>query len=276
MKKCIALFLCIFPLSLWAGDAATLHFLGFSKDGKYLAFEQYGVTDGNGAAYSSIYPVDVAKNDYVAKPFVQEGQPDATDPAALSQLRADNLAKAKAKLKELSITEDNQGTHVISHPLSDLGVDPHKVTFALGTPLAGMLYESFSLTLEEQAGKAECFGFGEAKQFKLTIQPTPLPTTITEMKPLESLAEAPTISTTPETTTSDKPVIENNETTVTTLQADQKIPDTRGCPLAYRIQDVYIYNGEYIAVFLNIFSPGFEGQNMRYIVVTGKFRDVQG
>ncbi|EIJ42603.1 putative secreted protein [Beggiatoa alba B18LD] len=291
MKKLLTLILCGLSLNLWAGDAANLHFIGFAQDGKTLAFEQYGVNDGNAAPYSTLYIVDVLKNDYLIKPFVKEGKPDSNDD--LEKLRTENKAVAQAKIKELGISDKNQGIQVISHPLSDLSADPHKVTFALGTPLTGLIYESFTLTLEEQAGKAECFGFGDAKQFTLSIQPTPQPEATPTLQPLESLnTPATTATTTPTPATTNNPTppttaeppattvettkTEEDTTGLVILQADKKIPETRGCPLAYRIQDVYIYNGEYIAVFINIFSPGFEGQNMRYIVVTGKFRDVQG
>ena len=49
-----------------AGDYANLNFIGFSKDGRYLAFEEYGIQDGSGWAYSKFYFVDVAKNAYAA------------------------------------------------------------------------------------------------------------------------------------------------------------------------------------------------------------------
>ena len=49
-----------------AGDFANLNFIGFSKDGRYLAFEEYGIQDGSGWAYSNFYFVDVAKNVYAA------------------------------------------------------------------------------------------------------------------------------------------------------------------------------------------------------------------
>jgi predicted secreted protein len=61
-----ALAVLMFGSIVRAGDYANLNFVGFSKDGRYLAFEEYGVQDGSGFPYSSYYFVDVAKNSFAA------------------------------------------------------------------------------------------------------------------------------------------------------------------------------------------------------------------
>ena len=67
MKKS---FLCtvavLFALSaLNAGDVASLVDKGFSSDGSYYVFGQYGKTDKKFQGWAEIYQVDIAKNDYV-------------------------------------------------------------------------------------------------------------------------------------------------------------------------------------------------------------------
>ena len=52
-------------LSLNAGDVASLVDKGFSSDGKYYVFGQYGKTDKKFQGWAEIYQVDIAKNDYV-------------------------------------------------------------------------------------------------------------------------------------------------------------------------------------------------------------------
>lgn len=52
-------------LSLFAGDVATFVDKGFSEDGKYYFFGQYGVTDKKYQGYAEIYQVDIEENDYV-------------------------------------------------------------------------------------------------------------------------------------------------------------------------------------------------------------------
>ncbi|MEJ8572682.1 DUF2259 domain-containing protein [Microbaculum marinum] len=46
------------PAVALAGDLARLEVLGFGSEGKYVAFEEYGVQDGSGFPYSTIYIVD--------------------------------------------------------------------------------------------------------------------------------------------------------------------------------------------------------------------------
>lgn len=51
--------------ALFAGDVATLVDGGFSADGKYYVFGQYGMTDKTYQGWAEIYQVDIEKNDYV-------------------------------------------------------------------------------------------------------------------------------------------------------------------------------------------------------------------
>ena len=66
MKKIMLLAILLFLEGLQAGDKAQFLSLGFSPDGKYFAFSQYGIQDGSGFPYADIYIVNVEKNTYVA------------------------------------------------------------------------------------------------------------------------------------------------------------------------------------------------------------------
>lgn len=48
-----------------AGDRALIDFIGFSEDGQYFAFEEFGVQDGSGFPYSNIYVLDVSADSWV-------------------------------------------------------------------------------------------------------------------------------------------------------------------------------------------------------------------
>jgi len=52
-------------MTLAAGDVATFVDKGFSEDGKYYVFGQYGRTDKKYQGWAEIYQVDIAKNDFV-------------------------------------------------------------------------------------------------------------------------------------------------------------------------------------------------------------------
>ena len=66
MKKSFvcSLFLIIGLSGLYAGDVATFVDKGFSEDGKYYVFGQYGVTDKKFQGWAELYQVDIAANDY--------------------------------------------------------------------------------------------------------------------------------------------------------------------------------------------------------------------
>ncbi len=50
--------------ALCAGDVATFVDKGFSEDGKYYVFGQYGKTDKKFQGWAELYQVDIAANDY--------------------------------------------------------------------------------------------------------------------------------------------------------------------------------------------------------------------
>lgn len=60
-------FAAFFAFALYAGDSAVLVDNGFSEDGKYYIFGQYGKTDKKFQGWAEIFIVDVAANDYVDK-----------------------------------------------------------------------------------------------------------------------------------------------------------------------------------------------------------------
>ena len=49
----------------FAGDVASFVDKGFTSDGKYYIFGQYGKTDKKFQGWAEIYQVDIAANDYV-------------------------------------------------------------------------------------------------------------------------------------------------------------------------------------------------------------------
>lgn len=69
MLKKIFFLICVFSLNvsiLLAGDVANFVNLGFSDNGKFFAFGEYGMQDKTYRSYAKIYIVDVAKNAFVS------------------------------------------------------------------------------------------------------------------------------------------------------------------------------------------------------------------
>ena len=206
---------------LRAGDLAELNFLGFSEDGARFAYEQFGVQDGSGFGYSQIYFVDAAKNAWAGPPVAVEDEKGES----LEAVRARARKAAEPSLQKFGVVAGNTGDHLLSHPMTDLGVEDRLAKFrSLSAP------EPYELRLEETPVKsAVCEERGQPAAL-LTVNLT----------------------------------FAGN---VRVLQKDIALPRSRGaCPGGYRVQDVYVYKNT-LAVFLNVYTAGFEGPDMRYLAL---------
>jgi predicted secreted protein len=88
-----------------AGDRAELNVLGYSRDLRYFAFEEFGVHDGSGGNYAHIYVVDLKTDSWVdGTPFStdQDGDPDQVAPD-LPAVRGKTLSLAATMLGDLKI-----------------------------------------------------------------------------------------------------------------------------------------------------------------------------
>jgi predicted secreted protein len=223
--------LVLLPGKLLAGDYAALNFIGFSKDGKYLAFEEYGTQDGSGFPYSNFYFVDVQKNSFVGKPFTfRIDNETATEAATRKKAR---LAVAK-RLQALKIVQGNTGKHIVSRLITDLA-------------------ETDTFKFAEEIGS-----FWHKGDYTLTLKKTEIKTTDCEVYELPTHLLNLTLK-------------DNEGDKTFVLQKDETLPKSRGCALDYRVQEIFMYEGR-IAVFINVFTPGFEGQDMSFMVVTGELK----
>ena len=229
------------PAAVFAGDYAKLNVIGFSKDGRYLAFEEFGTQDGSGFPYSNVYFVETAKNSYAAAPVkVRLDNEAATEGAA--RLKAKN--SAAANLKKFKIIAGNTGETVVSRLITDLNADRIEVGSDKKNQIVKFTdYRASSYFTDE---------------FELVLQ-----TSEVKIKACDY---------------SDLPVLKFDLTlrnvrndTEKLLQSDKSLPESRSCPLAYSIQNVYVYENR-IAVFLNVYSTGFEGPDMRFMTVTGVYK----
>ena len=51
--------LCLLATPAFAGDRALVDIIGYSQDADYFAFEEFGIQDGSGFAYSNVYVVNL-------------------------------------------------------------------------------------------------------------------------------------------------------------------------------------------------------------------------
>lgn len=283
MKKIVkmifaCLFLAVSAANLLAGDNANFKFIGFSGDGKFLAFEESGEWDGAGGEYATTYFINVEKNTFAVAPSVYEWGSDGEK----ESFRLPRLTRYKrgvaANLKKFRIERGNLGKLVAAHLLGDHSFDKSvlRETYYYekdGTAKNKMVpfYESEFLSPDYNPSRIVFTTIEypvnppNEEYYELKLNYTP-----TELKC--QLYAGDTGSTAKGIELTVKPNINHGDLPIQILQKDKSIPAIRQCPSSYSIEQVWFYDGK-MAVFLNYYKRGFEGDDMRYMVVTGKLDD---
>lgn len=239
-------YLALASLALWsfvttaahAGDASRIAPVGFSANGSYYAFVEYGTGDGSGLPYAKGFVVDVKKNAFVKTAVVPlESVP--TEAGAIKK------AIAGLNLKTYGITAGAiLGETLLSRPLTDKS--QYTSTTFINGPFpeggAGPTYRRYDILVAETptpaAADAFCDAFGGQGNnlVKVTLKG--------EDFQGSGVLEA-------------------------VLQDDKTLPKSRECASEYKVSQV-ILNGESLVVFLRYSRPGFEGPDHRHLVVTAK------
>jgi len=260
----IGALLAISTATALAGDAAARRIIGFSPDGAYFAFEQYGELDAGASAsgYSQIDIIDTRTDDFVGgKPIlVVDESEEAT--LTLEQARAQAAAKAKPILAKYAIASRGRQTasdrftfpgemvayadisrleQVSQKWLSPLYDETGISTIQLDEILANSTTDCSASFEDSQQGDKALQGdkTGKALGFRLTLQGQ-------DGKPFKTLHE------------------------------DKAVPGSRNCPTSYSLSESYQYRPSgkpaVIVVLVQRFSQGFEGRDRRFIAVTGQLR----
>ena len=146
-----------------AGDFATREIIGFSSDGSRFAFEEYGIQDGSGFPYSTIYVIDTRSDSWVAgSPFrawIDDEQ------ASVKEARGEAQEMAKMALIDITregiINATNQPLEVVDNP--------HRMTarpWPFNPPTSDRI--EFRLKEMEFYDEGLCKDLGGTKGFQLT------------------------------------------------------------------------------------------------------------
>lgn len=151
-----------------AGDRALADFIGFSENGRYFAFEEFGVQDGSGFPYSTIYVIDLSDDSWVpGSPYRYQSEDD-TETLALA--RNESAAMAAGTIADLGI---NQPADVIALNGDGEVGDGLTLNFAQPGYSPGETLDPYTLTLEVFDAKTpeDCAQFtGEPGQgYALTL-----------------------------------------------------------------------------------------------------------
>ncbi len=226
--------------SAFAADAAERAVHGFSPDGRYFAFEQYGVQDGSGFPYSDFFIIDLEGDKWV------EGTPIRVlledENRALGAARGEALSRARPLLDRLAIGEP--GIVLAGNVVYQAVSDPRR-----------MVFDPYYRSL----GNLEPVDAEDDDVITLSIEEIVLPSP--PGCPIDDTPKAGFVL--KRTQGPGKPV---------EIFRDKSIPASRGCAIAYSLSDVIAYGyGEsgYLrhVALISVFSYGFEGANRRFLAV---------
>jgi predicted secreted protein len=217
-----------------AGDRALIEFLGYSPDGKYFAFEQFGIQDGSGFAYSEIQVIDLVADKWTyGSPFLVRATEDNPD-RPLDEVRAEARQKAKDKLDEVKIGE----------PVEMLALIGDGVPSDDGRTLL------FSVP--------SCCGPGQTQDDRLTLTLSSFPAGSTadceSILGHKAMGYALTLG--------------DGSKTIELHRDGASIPRTRGCVMDYRLYGVIAPlsgQGPRLAI-ISVYPFGFEGPDRRFLV----------
>lgn len=219
-----------------AGDYASREIIGFSPDGGYFAFEQYGLQDGSGFPYSDIFIINTHGDAWVPGTPVRVLLKDEN--LDVEHARSQAKRNAQRLLKRFKIGAP--GEHLASNPRAEVSADPHRVAINAAynhTPPSEDIVR-FSLA-EKVLTSGECAKYSDLpiKGFRLTMQPK-----------------------------GKKAIV---------MQDDETLSKSRGCPLGYTFADIYRYrsdDAQTYVVLLHMQQHGFEGPDSRFLAVTRRLR----
>ena len=215
-----------------AGDRALLDIVGYSSDDRFLVFEEFGIQDGSGFAYSSIYAVDLIEDSWVVGTPVRAVASDENTP--LAELRDDAMAEAEELLVELDISVPADIIAMIGDGVP--GADGSTLRFGLPGYQPGAVRSDHELTLE--------------------TFPTTAASPCLQWFDQQPHGYALTLTT------------DGNERV---LHRDERLPRSRGCPQTYRIHAVAVpfgsAQGNGAVAILSAYPLGFEGPDRRFLAV---------
>jgi len=240
LKVILALMIAASPAL--AGDASTFKPLGFSKNGKYYAFAQSGTADGSGFAYASVAVIDVATDKFVASRdvVIDQGDEYVNPNVALEQ------AIREVRLNRFGIK-----------PGTNLGAD-----LLVRLPTDHSPYERaiFSFDFWAEGGASTSF-----PRYEVLVS-TQDGEDKTEGKFCTDL-----IGQAPQMLTLYLNGVSPGDQRQMLLHRDTTLPQSRNCVIGYQVQRVTAY-GDSLVVGLSYSELGFEGPNVRQMVVTSKFQ----
>jgi len=215
-----------------AGDRAQLDLIGYSRDGSYFAFEEFGIQDGSGFAYSSIYVVDLVDDSWAVGTPIRITAEEESVP--LTDIRAQARGKAASYIATLGIEVPAELVAMIG----DGAPGDDGLTLSFGLPGLGInpveAGHTLQLTRYGTSSATPCLEwFGSAPQgYALSIE---------------------------------------DEAGSRVVHRDDSLPRSRGCPVNYRLYGVVLPFApaplSHAVALISVYTFGFEGPDRRFLAV---------
>jgi len=214
-------------------DRSEFDLIGYSPDGKFFAFEEFGIQDGSGFPHSTIFIIDVAEDKWVAgAPYRTVVEDELGD---LHGARSLTRSAAQHALEALNIT----------HPAQILAFN------ADGEPPHPEL--SLPFNIPGHTGIDAMWG-----DYRLDISVFDAPSSDDCTPYLEDGSKGFALS-----------LADGALNTI--IYKDTNVPSSRGCPIAYRVtavaipfEDARLTNA---IALISVWAYGFEGPDRRFIAV---------
>jgi len=219
----------------FAGDRALLNVVGYSPDARYFTFEEYGIQDGSGFAYSSIYVVDLNEDRWVVgTPVVLQAESETESLADLRQRAWDEImprfTDLAIELPAIPAALNGDGSTEGDRKSLKFGAPGYVMSGAEPNPVIG----AYTLTLEEieSSSSLNCDDIldGPPLGYALTI---------------------------------------SDFGASRVIHRDRSLPRSRGCPTGYTIYGVYLPFGatdiSHGVALISVYTFGFEGANRRFV-----------
>lgn len=217
-----------------AGDAANFDPIGFSEDGRYFAYEEYGIQDGSGFPYDNIYVVDLIADKWVGTP-VRVRLDDET--ASLPAAREQAMEQAKGMLDKAALTTPAET--LLLNANGEVGANGAEVAFGMFGNGLDDVRNTFklSLTAFDSTSAQPCASYGmegPVQGFALTLADE-----------AGNSAE---------------------------IYRDGSVPASRGCVSDYRIHAVLSpfpagLSASPMVAVISVYSLGFEGPDRRFVTI---------
>ena len=217
-----------------AGDAANFDPIGFSEDGRYFAYEEYGIQDGSGFPYDNIYLVDLIEDKWVGTP-VRVRLDDET--ASLPAARQQAMGQAKAKLDKAALTTPAE--ILLLNANGEVGADGTEVAFGMFGNGLDDVRNTFklSVTTFDSTSTEPCASYGMED-------------------PVQGLALT----------------LADEAGNSAEIYRDASVPASRGCVSDYRIHAILSpfpagLSASPMVAVVSVYSLGFEGPDRRFVTI---------